>query len=272
MKIAVFGSNGMAGSIITKYLKQQKYSVTTIARNNADIMLDIEDVNLLNKTILQLVDFDFVINCVGLLVKDSQDRPDRAILINGWFPHFLENTYKNTKTKIIHLSTDCVFNGQKGLYNEDDIHTEANYYGKSKSYGEIDNNKDVTFRMSIIGPEIKKNGSGLFNWVVNNTERDIPGWDNAWWNGMTTLQLAKCIDYYMNNCEFTGIYHLVNNDNKITKYDLLLKINDTYKLNKNILKISGPKPVNKILIDNRQLFKFEIPSYDIQLKELCNFV
>jgi dTDP-4-dehydrorhamnose reductase len=148
--------------------------------------------------------------------------------------------------------------------------TETNSYGRSKSLGEINNNKDVTFRMSIIGPELKT-GTGLLDWVRYNPNETLQGWNNAWWNGITTLQLAKCIQIYIENPGISGIYHLVNNDFKITKYRLLKLINQTYNLNKMIESIKGPKPVNKILVDTRQEVNWEIADYPTQLEELRNF-
>jgi dTDP-4-dehydrorhamnose reductase len=203
-------------------------------------------------------------------VQDSNTNPDKAILINSWFPHYLESILKNTKTKLIHLSTDCVFDGKRGNYFESDTHTETNYYGRSKSLGEVDNDKDITFRMSIIGPELK-NGTGLLNWILTNKDTVLPGWDNAWWNGITTLELAKCIEKYMNAPSITGVYHVVNNGNKISKYDLLSKINDIYQLGKTILRTQGPKPVNKILVDTRKEFDFGILDYDSMIGEMKNF-
>ena len=272
MKILIFGSNGMAGHIILKYLKRKGYSIDTVARSNAKFTLDIEDVQTTNRFLLEIKDdYDFIINCVGLLVKDSIDRPDRAALINSWLPHAIENAIKNSKTRLIHLSTDCVFDGSKGDYIESDPHTETNSYGKSKSLGEINNTKDITFRMSIIGPEIKRNGTGLLNWVVNSPDKELQGWKNAWWNGITTLQLAKCIEKYIQNPIITGIYNLVNNDVKINKYDLLCTINKIYNLEKIINEVDGPKSINKILVDTRKIIDFEIPNYIVQLTELKEF-
>jgi dTDP-4-dehydrorhamnose reductase len=272
MKILIIGANGMAGHVITKYLKNQGNTVVTVARNNADYSVDIENTELVKLFFSNIEqDFDFVINCVGLLVKDSVDRPDRAAIINSWFPHYLEYTYKNTYTKVIHLSTDCVFDGGKGNYIEDDTHTEMNSYGSSKSLGEINNSKDITFRMSIIGPEIKSNGTGLLNWVVTSSEQKLQGWENAWWNAITTLQLAKCINLYINTPIISGIYHLVSNENKINKYNLLQKINTIYSLKKDIVRTVGPKSINKILVDTRQEFDFQISNYDTMLTEMRDF-
>ena len=273
MKILILGSNGMAGHIVTRYFKQQGYNIATLARDNADYCVDIENKDQLDK-FFNSVDSscDFLINCIGLLMGDANRDAARAAYINSYFPHYLEQKYSTTRTKVIHLSTDCVFDGTKGNYVESDIHTEMNYYGKSKSLGEINNSKDVTFRTSIIGPELKSSGTGLLKWILTNPDKELNGWENAWWNGVTTLQLAKCIEKYILNPAFTGIYNLVNNDVSINKYELLCKINKTFNLNKTINKIQGPKSVNKVLVDTRKELDFAIPNYDVQLKELKEFV
>lgn len=270
MKILVLGSNGMAGHMVVKYLRSKSYDIATLARNNADYCLDIENFGDLNQFFNSESSkkFDFIINCIGLLIGDANKDPARASYINSFFPHHLEKTYQSSTTKIVHLSTDCVFDGSKGNYIESDIHTEMNYYGKSKSLGEIKNDKDVTFRTSIIGPELKTNGTGLLQWILNNSDKELNGWENAWWNGLTTLQLAKCIEIYLKNPIITGVYNLVDNNVNINKYDLLCKVNEIYQLGKVINKTNGPKTVNKILVDTRQLIDFEIPDYDTQLREL----
>lgn len=265
MKITVFGSKGMAGHMIVAYLRQQGHDVTALDRSHVDVE-NPKEVHAM----LRGVDADFVVNCIGLLVKASNDRPDRAALINAWFPHALEQHFKYTATGVIHLSTDCVFDGDKGNYVETDIHTETNSYGRSKSLGEINNNKDITFRMSIIGPELK-DGTGLLEWIRNNPNQDLTGWNNAWWNGITTLQLAKCINQYINDPIVTGVYHLVNNRVRITKYNLLVLIDHIYNLGKNITPAAGPKPVNKILVDTRDEIDWAIADYPTQLEELRDF-
>lgn len=271
MKIAVFGSNGMAGHMVVKYLKGIGHSVTTLARSNSDINIDIENFPQVNQVLTKLHDYDYIINCIGLLVKDSIDRPDRAAIINSWFPHMLEYHYKQTPTRIIHLSTDCVFDGNNGHYKEGDPHTELNAYGRSKSLGEINNSKDITFRTSIIGPEIKSTGTGLMHWFTNTPDPVVGGYVDAWWNGITTLQLAKCIARYIETPVVHGVCHLVNNENFINKYDLLNLINTVYGLNKTVKKTTGPKLVNKILVDTKLKVNWHIPDYREQLQELLAY-
>ena len=265
MKILILGRNGMAGHMIAAWLTHQGHDVVALGRDD----LDVEDPAQVQQ-VLSTVHADFVINAVGLLVRDSLARPDRAVLINSWLPHRLEQQFRDTRTRVIHLSTDCVFDGARGNYKESDPPTEINMYGRSKALGEIDNDKDITFRMSIVGPELKS-GTGLMNWLLTNPNHDVPGWTNAWWNGITTLQLAKCIDQYIQDARVAGIYHLVNNSVNINKYDLLKKINDVYQLGKNIVPTQAAKDINKILVDTRKDIDFGIPDYDQQLSELRQF-
>jgi dTDP-4-dehydrorhamnose reductase len=273
MKIVLLGSNGMAGHMITKYLKSKNFNVLTVARNNADCNVDVENKDQLDNFLQsQNAQCDFMINCIGYLQPDSLKNPAKAIMLNSWFPQYLAQSLYNRNTRLIHISTDCVFDGKQGNYTEQDAHTETNVYGRSKSLGEISNNKDITFRMSIIGPELKSNGSGLFQWIYTNKESTLSGWENAWWNGITTLQLAKCIEKYINDPKITGIYNVVNNNVNINKFDLLSKINNIFGLNKTINKTQGPKTVNKILVDTRKEFEFDIPDYDTQLVELKEFM
>lgn len=264
MKVTVVGSRGMAGHVIADYLKQCGHTVTTVDRTQ----LDIEQQSVDN--FFDSLDADFLINAIGLLVKDCIDRPDRAMVVNAWWPQYCAYRLKNTSTRLIHLSTDCVFDGARGNYIESDTHTETNAYGRSKSFGEINNLKDITFRMSIIGHELK-NGTGLLNWVITNKESQLPGWSNAWWNGITTLQLAKCINQYIEQPTVAGVYHLVSNHNQINKFDLLCKINEVFELGKHIVQTQGPKTVNKVLVDTREEIDFGIPDYDSMLLELKNY-
>ena len=265
MKITVLGSNGMAGHVVVSYLRQQGHEVDAVHRARLDVENTISVAEFFDQ-----LNTDFVVNCIGLLVQPCLQRPDRASIINSWLPHYIEYRLKDTHTRLIHLSTDCVFDGAVGHYKEKHTHTETNVYGRSKSLGEVDNSKDVTFRMSIIGPELKS-GTGLLDWVRRNPETAIPGWDNAWWNGITTLQLAKCIDRYVRNPSVAGIYHVVNNSVNINKYELLSLINEVYNLGKTVIKTSGPKDLNKILVDTRHEFDFAIPDYRTQLNELRDF-
>lgn len=262
MKILILGCNGMAGHMIMKYLLTKNFSVSGINRDQIDFCYK-EQIDKLD-----LNSFDFVLNCVGILVQEANSFPHKALLINSWLPKYLEHLLKDSNTRLVHLSTDCVFDGKKGSYLESDLPNEKNMYGNSKFLGELNNDKDVTLRTSIIGPEIKKEGTGLMHWFMNKSPDVVDGWENAIWNGITTLQLAKCIEQYLKK-PYNGLIHVVENKNIITKYDLLQKINSIFDLKKTINKVKASKNIDKSLVNSK--IKFEIPDYDTQLMELKEF-
>ena len=261
-KIVILGSAGMAGHMILNYLSSlEKYDLQGISRKEIDIEEDLGGlIELLNEN-----KPDVVINCIGLLVKASQEEPDKAIYINGLFPHVLECRVPDSK--IIHISTDCVFDGKRGNYDEADLPNEKKWYGKSKAIGEIINKKDLTIRTSIIGPEIKQNGTGLFKWFMDQ-KGEVSGYNNVLWNGITTLELSKQIDRILDT-DLTGLYHLVT-DASISKFELLLMMKEVFqRTDVEVKSIAAPEDRNKVLINNRKTeYDPNIPSYLDQLTDL----
>ncbi len=268
MKVLVLGSKGMAGHQVVKHLTKSGHTVHTLARDHATYEMDVEDMAGVQQLMENVAHgYDYIINCIGLLVADCNARPDRAVIINSWFPRMLEQVTTNTDTRVVHISTDCVFNGSQGNYTESDIPTETNVYGRSKSLGEIINSKDITFRTSIIGPELKESGTGLFHWFANHSPSRVEGWTNAIWSGVTTLQLAKCIEIYIENPVISGLYHLTNNAN-ISKFNLICLFEDKINTGKTIVRSQGPKTIDKSLLDTRQDIDFQIPSYKTMIAEM----
>lgn len=221
-KILVFGATGMAGHIMYFYLENTgKYELANAVFRTPltpdSLVADVSDPKAV-KEIIESVHPDIVINCIGVLVKDSKQHPERAILLNAYFPHFLKKLCDRTGTKLIHISTDCVFSGKKGNYKETDFRDADDVYGRSKALGEIVNDKDLTIRTSIIGPELKVNGEGLFHWFMHQSGT-VNGFKTALWGGVTTLELAKAVDAAV-DAGLSGLVQLSNGEG-ICKYDLL---------------------------------------------------
>jgi len=162
------------------------------------------------------------------------------------------------------MSTDCVFSGKSGNYSENSIKDGKDMYARSKALGEIDNDKDLTFRMSIIGPEIRANGTGLFEWFMKQTD-SVNGYKNVYWTGVTTLELAKAMDRAIDH-DLKGLYHLVPQKN-ISKFELLHLFKQIWKKEITILEDTSQKH-NKSLLNNRIDFKFEVGTYYNQLFDL----
>lgn len=253
MRILVLGAEGMAGHMISSYLKAVGYDVTDFTRRELDI----------EKSLHFPMDYDYVINCIGVLLPDSEKDMQRTVFVNSYLPQYLSSYYTNGP--IIHISTDCVFDGKRGHYSEYEIPNERHIYGLSKGLGELNNTKDITLRVSIIGPEIKspERRSGLLNWILTEPSPVLMGYTKAWWNGITTLELAKVIEQYLND-PVHGIFHPVNES--VNKFELLSLINEVYGLGKTINPIEGPKEVNKVLECTRPYFS--VAPLRKQLEEL----
>ncbi len=271
-KIIVLGANGMAGHVVTLGFRAEaeKYEVIAVARTNSpiepEVLMDVSDFDKLEH-LIKFCKVDIIINCVGLLNKSAEDNIDQAILLNSYLPHFLETITKNTKIKVIHISTDCVFSGSKGGYLENDVKDGKGFYAQSKALGEIVNQKDLTIRTSIVGTELKDNGIGLFDWF-SKQKGEISGYTQAFWTGVTTVELMKAIKSAIEQ-DIVGLYHLVYL-NKISKYDLVKLFAERFDGNKVKVNSDSIYRVDKSLLNTRHDFDYSVPNYDemiIEMKE-----
>jgi dTDP-4-dehydrorhamnose reductase len=240
MKIVIFGSTGMAGSMICKYLKN-KYNIIEINRSDFDALKDP----------IPEIKCDYAINCIGITKQKDQKN---IIDINVNFVKKLSKKYK-----LIHLSSDCVFSGNSiKEYLKYDKKDFIDIYGESKSLSELDN--IMSIRTSIIGPS--KDKYGLFEWFKSTKE--CYGYTNHIWSGITTLELAKIIDDIILKKSYNcGILQV--GSTKITKYNLLNLINIVFNLKKIVI----PKESNYV---NRSLISdIKIKSILEQLIELNEF-
>lgn len=273
MKLLVLGCNGMAGHLISLYFKEQGHEVVGFARATSQlldktIVGDASDLELIKRT-LEEGSFDAVINCIGLLNQFAENNKSMAVLLNSYLPHYLVDITKNTKTRIIHMSTDCVFAGNDGPYSEDSFPNGKTFYDRSKAMGEINNSKDLTFRNSIIGPDIKASGIGLFNWFMKQ-EGSIGGYTGAIWTGVTTYTLAKAMEAALKE-NLTGLYNLVNNES-ITKFDLCSLFNKYFRASEVEIYPNDNLQLDKTLKCTRIDFSFRVPSYEQQIKEMRMWV
>jgi dTDP-4-dehydrorhamnose reductase len=268
MKILVLGASGMAGHVVALSLQRKGYDITRVSgtrKTTQDtILLDLTDLALLNEYLSQTY-FDVIINCAGLLVAQAEKKKNNAVYLNAFLPRHLEARFAGTKTKVIHLSTDCVFSGEHGPYYEVSSYDGTLFYDRCKALGEIDNDKDLTFRMSIIGPELRADGIGLFNWFIKQSG-SISGFSNVIWNGITTVELGKAIDEAIKQ-KLTGLYHLTPKKS-ISKHDLLVEIQKAYPEIKVNIRPTEVVPSNKALINTRTDFQYTVPTYAKMISEM----
>lgn len=271
-KVLVLGASGMAGHTIATFLKEANYYVIGATRRPISFCKNVI-VNLYQRdNLLNLIvegNFDFVINCVGVLNKNADENKSDAVYLNSFLPHWIAGNIKSQKTRLIHMSTDCVFSGKVGNYFEDSIPDGETFYDRTKALGEVIDNRNLTFRNSIIGPDINPNGIGLMHWFFKQ-KGCINGFEKALWNGVTTLTLAKAMDCAMQT-GLTGLYHLTNGV-AINKYELLKLFNQIFRNgNVEVKKIDGWN-LNKTLINTRKDFEFQVPSYETMLKEELEWI
>ncbi|NLB79124.1 MAG: SDR family oxidoreductase [Clostridiaceae bacterium] len=271
-RIIVLGAAGMAGHMISLYLKTiNNYHVIDVCHTYKpfpnSIILDIHD--LLNvESLIKNEKPDIIINCIGILNKGIDKKIPDAIFVNSYFPKWLEKFCINESTKIIHISTDCVFSGKTGGHTETAIPDGSDPYARTKVLGEIINKKDLTIRTSIIGPELKQEGIGLFHWFLNQ-KGDISGYSKVYWTGVTTLQLAICIDT-MIRLNLSGLYHLVPSA-PINKYELLCIIKEVFCKEIRINKDYNVK-CSRTLVDTRNELPEGLPGYEEMICQLKNWM
>jgi dTDP-4-dehydrorhamnose reductase len=251
MTVYIFGSNGMLGNYVTKYLTNNNYTVIPLTRDLYDLSLVKYNTLCTFLHSFDITSDDVVINCAGVIPQSynmKYTNNKSYYIINTIFPIILSIYCNFNEIKMIHITTDCVFSGNDGNYNEMSEHDAFDSYGMSKSLGETIDNITI-IRTSIIGHEksIKKS---LLEWTISNKNKSINGFSNHIWNGITCLQLAKIIhNVISNNLYWNGVRHIFS-PTKVSKYDLINMINEIYNLNINITSIEHQSFSDKSLITN----------------------
>jgi len=239
-KVIILGATGMLGNTLFRYLiTDPNLEVLGTVRSNSykkkfdpafrDSLLSIK--NIVKRVVLNQVlnkhKPDMVINCIGQIKQDHRIKnPSSIIEINSLFPHLVNELCVQSSIRLIHFSTDCVFDGTAGNYKEADNPNPIDLYGRSKLLGELNNEHSLTIRTSMIGHELSTNKS-LLNWVLNQ-DKKINGFTKAIFSGLPALELAIIIkERIIPNLEINGILHV--SGIPISKYHLIKIILKEYK-------------------------------------------
>ncbi len=271
MKIFIFGSAGMLGNYFQKYLST-KYDTISITKNEInvlDITYDILEKFLKN---YEPNPNDIVINCIGIIPHSTDNNLNNTrsfFMINSLFPIILSFMCKKYNMRFIHITTDCVFSGSKGNYDENSVSDETKMYGMSKSLGELA--CGTIIRTSVIGEESKECLQFL-EWVRSNKNKEMNGFINHYWNGITCLQLAKIIETIVNKeMYWDGVRHIFS-PNIVSKFELANIINNIYNLNITIKQFKTDNNIDKSLTTIYETNNiFNIPLLTDQIKELKNY-
>lgn len=269
MRILVLGADGMLGHVVKRYFENNGYEVfATSRKKDSEYYFDSAD-NIKNiDEIVNKLKPQVVINCIGLLNKVAEENQALAVLVNSYLPHYMDELSEKKNFKFIHVSTDCVFDGKKGRYTVDSFKDAYSFYGQSKALGELKNNRSVTLRTSIVGPDENPKGIGLFQWFMNQ-EKEANGYSKVIWTGVTTIQFAKCMEEAIKK-DLRGLYHAVNGE-EIAKADLLRLFAKYFKTTTKVVD-NDSYISNKSLVLNKEDYKFNIPSYEEMIKEMKQWV
>ena len=241
-RIIILGGTGQLGNTLTRYLvKQNNHVICSTYKNKikikSKILNQFKDFyiyqNVYNqKRFIKLIEEfkpNIVINCIGLVKqKININNIKEAIYLNSYFPHFLSELSSNYKFRLIHISSDCVFSGNKGNYSEKDIPDPTDIYGKTKYLGEISDNKFVTtLRTSYVGREIFES-YGLLEWLLK--QKKVYGFKKAFFSGIPTIELSEIIsNIVIPKKNYYGLFNI--SSRKISKFDFLKIIIKIYNLN-----------------------------------------
>lgn len=240
MKILILGGTGMLGHVLFRALSARTgLSVHATVRSAdgldgrfpADLKsrivsgVDAEDFEGIRRVIGSL-NPAVVINCIGLIKQlPAANEPLPAITINAQLPHRIAAACRDVKARMIHVSTDCVFDGKKGGYTEKDHTNAADLYGRTKMLGEVEYPHCVTLRSSIIGHELKTR-LGLVEWFLSQ-DGSARGFTKAIYSGFPTIEMARVVsDFVLPNLGLHGIYNV--SSEPISKYDLLQLVAKRY--------------------------------------------
>ena len=279
MRVLVLGVSGMLGSAVFREFEGDgKNEVWGLMRNEAFlpyfspaqqrrivIGVDVLDEAALSST-FERVSPDVVINCVGLIKqKEHADDPLAVLPINAMLPHRLVSICAPGKARLVHISTDCVFSGRKGMYTEDDLSDAEDLYGKSKHIGELHSfGHAITLRTSIVGRELNSSRA-LVDWFLAQ-QGEVQGFRRSIFSGMTAIELARVIrDVVLPHTELHGLYHV--SSEPISKLELLKLIATHYG------KAIVVQPDDSLVIDRsldstrfRQATGYRAPSWESMVR------
>ncbi|CAH1211786.1 hypothetical protein PAECIP111892_03637 [Paenibacillus auburnensis] len=272
MKLLILGGNGMAGHMLAAYFRRQgKHHVFHTTRDKSDLgglYVDADDVAGVEK-LVEMVSPHCIINALGVLNQFAERDRIGAYHVNGFLPHRLRRVADAVHARLIHISTDCVFEGTRGGYTEEDTADGTSVYAITKSLGEVRAPGHLTIRTSIIGPEIRSGGIGLMEWFLAQ-KGPVPGYERVMWNGVTTLELAKAVDKMLDS-QVSGLIHLAHPE-PLSKYELLLHMQHAFHKQDVEIVPDSVHVQDRTLVSTRSDVHFELPSYPVMLSELAEWM
>ena len=283
MRILILGVSGLIGHKIFQELsesfevfgtlhksKNHYGNITLFSGQNVIENINVSEFEIL-KGVLFAVNPDVILNCVGITKRKTEiNNAFEALTINSVFPHQLANWAKINQKRVIHFSTDCVFNGKTGNYRETSLTTAEDVYGRTKALGEINYKHTLTIRSSFIGQELFGK-TELLEWFLAQNGKQIKGFTNTLYSGVSTTFMARVVKNIISNFpNLSGLYHLAT-DIPISKYELLCLAKEAFNVNVDI--IPEDEHVHLPTLDASKLkrkINLIVPAWNEMMKELAS--
>lgn len=283
MRVIILGTSGLIGHILLQelstdlevfgtlhYSKKHYGDIPLFSGPNIIENIDASNFELL-KGVLLAINPDVILNCIGITKrKINTHNIIETLNINSVFPHKLADWAKTNQKRVLHFSTDCVFDGKVGNYTEVSITTAEDIYGKSKALGEINYNHCLTIRSSFIGQELFDK-TELLDWFLTQNGKQIKGFKNTLYSGVSTIFMANVVKkIIVNYPNLSGLYQLAP-DKPISKYDLLLIAKETFNIDVDI--IPDYEYVHRPTLDATKLkrkINLTVPSWETMMRELAS--
>lgn len=261
MRVLVLGCDGVVGHAVALYFKEAGHAVLD-GYDDA-----IKDAPRLRHLIDEQQP-DAIINCTAIVNQAAEEDKAGAAYLNAYLPHLLESITAGTKTVVVHRSTDCIFSGARGQYTLEDTPDAKSFYARTKAVGELVNGKDITIRVSLIGPAQDENDVSLLNWFLNQ-KGEVKGFANAIWTGLTTLEYAKTIESLLQQ-EAHGLFQAAPAES-ISKYDLICLFEKYFPGGRSIIKVDNNR-VDKSLVSYWGEYDIRIKDYEQQVAEMKQWI
>lgn len=261
MKVFVLGCSGVVGHAVAMYFKEAGHEV-----HCCDVAMAY-DAEHLKKTIEELQP-DAIINCTAIVNQAAEEDKAGAAYLNTYLPHLLESLTAETRSVVVHRSTDCIFSGAKGQYTLEDWPDAKSFYARTKAVGELNNDKDITIRVSLIGPAQDEEDGSLLNWFLQQ-KGEVKGFANAIWTGLTTFEYAKTIERLLKQ-KAHGVFQAAPKE-PISKYELLRLFEKHFPDNRTIVKVDNSR-VDKSLVPFWGDYDILTPSYEEQIVEMKRWI
>ena len=283
MKLLILGVSGLIGHKLLQilsinhevygtlhHLKSKYNNLELFDKSNIIDSVDVLDFEHL-KGIMHSINPDVVLNCVGITKRKIHDGNILEVIeTNAVFPHKLANWAKINQKRVIHFSTDCVFNGKEGDYNEESLTTAEDLYGRTKALGEIRYSHTLTIRSSFIGQELFDR-TELLDWVLAQNGKTIKGYKNALYSGVSISFMADVVNKIILKHPSLNLLYQLAPTKPISKYDLICIAKKAFGLDIEI--IPQFDYVHKPTLNGAKLRNetgIQVPSWEIMMEELAN--